>query len=105
MDEPVGGPSTRGWSRRRRWVMAGIAVLLAAGLTTAWAAQRWSNSTTPLDLDEVVAGVDASAPESPASAVSTAPPRSTVSVVSQGPTTTTAPPVASVSAGAPAVMA
>lgn len=94
MDEPVGGPSTRGWSRRRRWVSAGIVALAAVALGTVWVAHRWGNSTTPVDVDEVLAGfATTTSGSSPSSATSGAVASTTTdtvdaTVVSQGPTTT-----------------
>lgn len=103
MDEPVGGPSTRGWSTRRRWVAAGIGVLAVVALTTVWVAQRWGNSTTPVDVDEVLAGfgttsTSTSTSTSTASTSTSTAPASTstevvdVTAVSQGPTTTAVAP-------------
>jgi len=105
MDEPVGGPSTRGWSRRHRWVAAGVVALAAVALTTVWVAQRWGNSTTPVDVDEVLAGFATTTfgPSTP-STTSGAPVGTTAAdavdatMVSQGPTTTAvvAPPMPAV---------
>ncbi len=100
MDEPVGGPSTRRWPRRHRWVAVGIAALAAVTLVTVWVAQRWGNSTTPVDVDEVLAGFVTSTSDPPStSTTSGAPVGSSVvttvdpveaTVGSQGPTTTVA---------------
>ena len=94
MDEPVGGPSTRGWSRRRRWVSAGIVALAAVALGTVWVAHRWGNSTTPVDVDEVLAGFATTTSETTATSTTAGAVASTTTdtvdatVVSQGPTTT-----------------
>ena len=104
MDEPVGGPSTRGWSRRRRWVSAGIVALAAVALGTVWVAHRWGNSTTPVDVDEVLAGFATTTsgsltPSTTSGAVaSTTTDTVDATVVSQGPTTTAvvAPPMPAV---------
>jgi hypothetical protein len=63
-------------------------------LTTVWVAQRWGNSTTPVDVDEVLAGfaTTTSGPLTPSTTsgavASTTTDTVDATVVSQGPTTT-----------------
>ena len=68
---------------RRRWLFAGLAVLLLGGAVAVWAALRWSNSTTPVSVADAAAAFQTSAPvPTPASTASV-----TTEAASAGPTT------------------
>lgn len=83
---------------------AGIAALGAVTVATVWVAQRWGNSTTPVDVDEVLAGFATStsgttsgttagpsaSSTTAGAAASTTTDTVDATAVSQGPTTTVA---------------
>ena len=68
---------------RRRWLFAGLAVLVLGGAVAVWAAHRWSNSTTPVSVADAAAAFQTSAPASTPAATTSL----TTEAASGGPTT------------------